>query len=145
MVISSTPWSRRSKRSRSYSAIAMDCPSSSAHREAAADADGLAGDKDASSEARNATTLATSAGWPSRRNGIALVRASRSFGPANDANSAVSVGPGTRNPPGQNPSADGCLSLQLAAAFLTQPVDAERFRICSARSDQFNPAAKGIR
>src|SRR5262249_40749553 len=37
---------------------------------------------DASSEARNATTLATSAGWPSRRNGIALVRASRSFGPA---------------------------------------------------------------
>ena len=49
---------------------------------------------DASSEARNATTLATSAGWPSRRNGIALVRASRSFGPANDANSAVSVGPG---------------------------------------------------
>ena len=40
--------------------------------------------KDASSEARNATTLATSSGWPSRRNGIALVRASRSFGPAND-------------------------------------------------------------
>src|SRR5215471_21816841 len=49
---------------------------------------------DASSEARKATTLATSPGWPSRRNGIALVRASRSFGPANDANSAVSVGPG---------------------------------------------------
>src|SRR5215831_7671598 len=45
MVMSSTPWSRRSKRSRSYSAILMDCPSSSAHREAAADADGLAGDK----------------------------------------------------------------------------------------------------
>ena len=53
--------------------------------------------KDASSEARNATTLATSSGWPSRRNGIALVRASRSFGPANDANSAVSVGRGRRS------------------------------------------------
>src|SRR6516165_7072421 len=45
IVMSSTPWSRRSKRSRSYSAIVMDCPSSSAHREAAADADGLTGDE----------------------------------------------------------------------------------------------------
>src|SRR6516165_5640079 len=45
IVMSSTPWSRRSKRSRSYSAIFMDCPSSSAHREAAADADGPAGDE----------------------------------------------------------------------------------------------------
>src|SRR6185312_8017520 len=50
--------------------------------------------KDASSEARNTTIPATSSGCPSRRNGIALVRASRSFGPANEANSAVSVGPG---------------------------------------------------
>src|SRR6185437_9107282 len=101
MVMSSTPWSRRSKRSCSYSENFTDC---SLLLEGGGPAQLIVRPpltltvwpvtNDASSEARNATTLATSAGWPSRRNGIALVRASRSFGPANDANSAVSVGPG---------------------------------------------------
>ena len=41
-----------------------------------------------------ATALATSSGWPSRRNGMALVNASRSFSPPVLAKNAVSVGPG---------------------------------------------------
>src|SRR6476661_6664976 len=52
MVMSSTPWSRRSKRSCSYSENFTDCSLlldgggiGSVHREAAADADGLAGDE----------------------------------------------------------------------------------------------------
>src|SRR6266567_2529253 len=52
MVMSRTPWSRRSKRSCSYSENFTDCSlqregggAGSAHREAAADADGLAGDE----------------------------------------------------------------------------------------------------
>src|SRR5437773_5175814 len=53
MVMSSTPWSRRSKRSCSYSENFTDCSlgtrrrarAGSAHREATADADGLAGDE----------------------------------------------------------------------------------------------------
>src|SRR6185437_10216681 len=52
MVMSSTPWSRRSKRSRSYSENFTDYSllleggeAGSAHRQAAADADGLAGDE----------------------------------------------------------------------------------------------------
>src|ERR1700760_4527559 len=45
MVMSSTPWSRRSNRSCSYSENFTDCSLGSAHREAAADADGLAGDE----------------------------------------------------------------------------------------------------
>src|ERR1700730_11150515 len=52
MVMSSTPWSRRSKRSCSYWENFTDCSllfggdgAASAHREAAADADGLAGNK----------------------------------------------------------------------------------------------------
>src|SRR6266702_3705652 len=102
IVMSSTPWSRRSKRSCSYSENFTDCSLGARRRRGPAQLivrppltlTVWPVTKDASSEARNATTLATSAGWPSRRNGIALVRASRSFGPANDANSAVSVGPG---------------------------------------------------
>src|SRR6476659_7860503 len=50
----------------------------------------------ASAEAKNATALARSAGSASRRNGMALVSASRSLGlsPPIEAKSGVSVGPG---------------------------------------------------